>query len=75
LVVDDDHVGQLSSEQRSLIDQEVSTLILESGKRVRNLLEKHRAELERIKDALLEYETLTGDEVKELIKGGKIRQG
>lgn len=68
-------MGQLSSEQRSLIDREVSTLILESGKRVRNLLEKHRAELEQIKDALLEYETLTGDEVKELIKGGKIRQG
>jgi ATP-dependent Zn protease len=68
-------VVRLSAEQRTLIDREVATLIQESGKRVRDLLEKHRAELERIKDALLEYETLTGDELKELIKGRKIRQG
>jgi cell division protease FtsH len=73
--VGEDDESQLSPERRTLIDQEVSSLIEESGKRVRNLLVRHRGELERIKEALMEYETLTGDELKEIINGGKIRQG
>lgn len=63
----------LSPEQRTLIDSEIRDLIDKSTQRVRNLLEKHRRELELIKEALLEYETLSGEELKRIIKGEDIR--
>jgi ATP-dependent Zn protease len=73
--VEDDEVNQLSSEQRTIFDREVRSLIEQSTQRVRGLLETHRSELERIKEALLEYETITGEELKKIIKGEKIRAG
>jgi len=73
--VEDDEINKLSSEQRSIFEQEVRTLIDESSRRVRNLLTSHREELERIKEALLEYETITGEELRKLIRGEKIRAG
>jgi ATP-dependent Zn protease len=66
-------LSQLSPEQRAMFDGEVRSLIEQSTSRVRKLLESHRVELERIKEALLEYETITGEELKKLIKGEKIR--
>ena len=68
-------MSQLSTEQRSLFDGEVRALIEQSTQRVRNLLERHRPELERIKEALLEFETISGEELKRVIKGEKIRAG
>jgi len=65
----------LSPEQRTVLDREVRALIEQSTQRVRNLLEKHRVELERIKDALLEYETISGDELRQIVNGEKIRVG
>jgi len=56
-----------------MFDGEVRSLIEQSTTRVRSLLESHRTELERIKEALLEYETITGDELKKIIRGEKIR--
>jgi len=56
-----------------MFDGEVRSLIEQSTNRVRKLLETHRAELERIKEALLEYETITGEELKKIIKGERIR--
>ena len=63
----------LSTEQRTLIDSEVRSLIDKSTQRVRNLLEKHRKELELMKEALLEHETLSGEELQRVIKGEDIR--
>jgi len=68
-------VSQLSPEQRALLDREVRSLIEQSTQRVRNLLQNHRQELERIKEALLEYETITGEELKKVMNGEKIRRG
>jgi ATP-dependent Zn protease len=73
--VEDDEVNQLSPEQRTIFDREVRSLIEQSTQRVRNLLQIHRAELERIKEGLLEYETVTGEELKRIIRGEKIRAG
>jgi cell division protease FtsH len=50
-------------------------LIDESTQRVRNLLTSNLEKLEKIKDALMEYETVTGDELKKIIEGEKIRSG
>jgi ATP-dependent Zn protease len=72
--VDDDRLSELSGEQRAMFDGEVRSLIEQSTARVRTLLETHRNELERIKDALLEYETVTGDELKQIMKGEKLNR-
>ena len=71
--VEDDELSQLSVEQRTFLDREVRSLIEQSTSRVRALLQAHRTELERIKDALLEYETVTGEELKKIIRGERIR--
>jgi len=71
--VEDDDLSRLSTKERTLFDSEVRSLIEQSTQRVRDLLRNHRLELERIKEALLEFETLTGEELKKIVKGEKIR--
>jgi len=67
-------LSQLSGEQRSVIDREVRSLIEQSTSRVRKLLETHRMDLEHIKEALLEYETVSGGELKQIINGEKLNR-
>ena len=52
-----------------LIDEEVRRLIDEAEATARKILESHRADLETLAAALLEYETLSGDEVEALLRG------
>lgn len=54
------------------IDAEVKRLIDEAYARAYELLTSHRREVELIAKALLEYETLEGSHIKELIETGKI---
>lgn len=63
----------VSPQTREAIDQEVRTILSSSYERARNLLKTNRGALDKIAKGLLEYETLTGDEVKRLMKGKKIR--
>lgn len=47
-----------------------------SNKRVMNLLTTHRDELDKIAQGLMEYETLSADEVKKVLAGQRLdRQG
>ena len=39
---------------------------------VKEIIEKNRDKIENLKDALLKYETLDGEEVKLIIAGGKL---
>ncbi|MCH8214451.1 MAG: ATP-dependent zinc metalloprotease FtsH [Proteobacteria bacterium] len=55
-----------------IIDEEIRGLIDEAGATARAILEEHRDDLETLGEALLEYETLTGDEVKALLRGESI---
>jgi len=52
-----------------LIDEEVRALIDEAYNQAKSILEDNRDCLEAIKEALLKYETITGDEVNALIRG------
>jgi cell division protease FtsH len=54
------------------IDAEVKQLIDTAYERARQLLLKHRAELDFIAKGLLEYETLDGSHIKEIMEHGKI---
>ncbi len=62
----------VSDATAKLIDEEIRRLIDEAGATARTILEEHRDELETLGEALLEYETLTGDEVKAVIRGESI---
>jgi cell division protease FtsH len=51
------------------IDSEVKRLIDQGYADARKILTKRRKDLENLAKALLEFETLTGDEIKDLFKG------
>jgi len=61
----------ISEETARLIDQEVRRLIEEAEGTARTVLTEHLDELHRLAGALLEFETLTGDEIQDLLKGKK----
>ena len=54
------------------IDAEVRRLVSQGYTDARRILTERRDQLEAVAKALLEYETLTGDEIKTLISGGQI---
>jgi len=56
------------------IDLEVKKLVQEGYDIAKHILKKHEAQLHRIAKTLLEKETLTGDELKELAFGKKVKE-
>jgi len=61
----------VSDSTAKIIDDEVRALSEEAENNCRNILEENIEELHIVAKGLLEYETLTGDEIKDLIKGIK----
>ncbi|WP_199554558.1 ATP-dependent zinc metalloprotease FtsH [Sandaracinobacteroides hominis] len=62
----------VSEKTAELIDAEVKRLVVGGYDRAKQLLTDHADELEAVAQALLEYETLTGDEIKAAIEGRAI---
>jgi cell division protease FtsH len=62
----------LSEDTAMKIDAEIRRIVFEQYERAMALLTEHRKELETIGDALLEYETLDGDDIDTLVSGGKL---
>jgi cell division protease FtsH len=54
------------------IDSEVRRIVMECYDRAKSLLLENKATLERIADALVEYETLEADELNVLVQGGSL---
>jgi ATP-dependent Zn protease len=63
-----------SPETQAAIDQEVRRLCQTAYSNARAILTKNRAQLERLAAALLEYETLTNEEIQKVMKGEKLRK-
>ena len=59
----------VSANTKELIEVEVKRFIQEAYDRAHKILSKKKTEWERLAQGLLEYETLTGDEIKRVIKG------
>ncbi len=55
-----------------LIDEEVRRLVDEAEVKATDILVTHRGDLDTVAEALLEYETLSGEEVKSLMAGNAI---
>ena len=53
------------------IDMEIKRLVEEAHVEARKMLEARRSDLETLAKGLLEFETLTGDEIKDLLAGKK----
>jgi len=63
-----------SEETGKLIDGEVKRIVDEALLKAKNILTEKKSDLEKLAKALLEYETLTGDEIKDLLAGKEIRK-
>jgi cell division protease FtsH len=65
----------MSNETAQAIDKEIRRIVEEGYDRAKTVLNEHRNELETLAKALLEYETLSGDEIKTVLAGGSIDRG
>jgi cell division protease FtsH len=65
----------MSNETAQAIDKEIRKVVEDGYARAKHLLDEHRSELESLAQALLEYETLSGDEIKRVITGETIDRG
>ena len=64
----------VSEETNRRIDDEVRKLIDWSESKAREILTTHLEDLHKVSKALLEYETLSGDEVRALLRGENINR-
>lgn len=62
----------MSDETASVVDAETRILVEEGYARAKDILTKNASELETLAQGLLEYETLSGDEITRVLKGEKI---
>jgi ATP-dependent metalloprotease len=64
--------ASLSSQTKQEIEQEVRAIVEGARRRADAILKAKRRELELLKDALMEHETLTRDEILLVMKGEKL---
>jgi cell division protease FtsH len=64
----------MSDETAKKIDSEIRKLVEGGYDRATSLLKKHRKQLNLLAEALLEFETLSGDEITQLLKSGKFER-
>ena len=62
-----------SQETARIIDEEVRRIVDECYAKAKQLLEENEDKLHVMADALLEYETLTADQIDDIMAGGKAR--
>jgi len=65
----------MSDATAEMIDAEVRRLVEEAESKARKIITENRDELEKIAQALLEYESLSGSDVDALLKGEDIVRG
>ena len=66
---------QVSGATAKTIDEEIRKLINEAETRAHEVLKEHEEDLHTVANALLEYETLSGDEVAALLRGEPVVRG
>ena len=68
----------MSNATAQLIDDEIKNIVEGGLERAKHVLSEHIDQLHALAGALLEYETLSGDEIKKLVAGddiGRMDQG
>jgi len=67
--------AQHSEEMQKRIDAKVKEIVDEGYETAKRILTEKRDDLERLAQGLLEYETLTGDEIRKVIEGEPLNRG
>ncbi|MBE6458699.1 MAG: ATP-dependent metallopeptidase FtsH/Yme1/Tma family protein [Alphaproteobacteria bacterium] len=62
----------MSEETARLVDAEIKNLVVTAHEQATLLLKEHEKDWEMLASALMEYETLTGEEIKDLLDGKPI---
>ncbi len=62
----------MSEETAKLVDAEIKSLVVGGYEGAKKLLQEHKEDWEKLSEALMEYETLTGEEIKDLLAGKEI---
>ena len=62
----------MSEETARLIDDEIKRLVTEAHESALKILKDKKDDWEHLAQALIEYETLSGDEIKALLRGEEI---
>ncbi|MFZ1468065.1 MAG: ATP-dependent zinc metalloprotease FtsH [Paracoccaceae bacterium] len=62
----------VSAETKRLIEDEVKAIIDEGYARAKQILDENEVEFEHLAQGLLEYETLTGDQIRKVMAGEKL---
>ena len=62
----------MSEDTARLVDAEIKALVTEGHEKALKLLQEKNEEWERLAQALMEYETLTGEDIDKVIKGEPI---
>ena len=62
----------MSDETAALVDSETKRIVEDAYARAQDILTKHNDELHKLAEALLEYEMLSGDEIKDLLAGKEL---
>lgn len=65
---------EFSENTANLIDLETKRIVEEALVRAKEILAEKRHDLEKLAKSLLEYETLSGEEIKDLLAGKEIRK-
>ena len=70
----EDRDAHISNNLLNLIDEEVKSIVSNALQKAKSVLNEHIAELHAIAANLLEFETLTGEEIADIIAGKKIEK-
>lgn len=62
----------ISEDTLRLIDEEIKKVVFSCYEKAKDILTKRRKDLELIAENLLEFETLTGDEIRDILSGKKL---
>ncbi len=62
----------MSEDTARLVDAEIKSLVMNAYEGATKLLQEHKEDWEKLSEALIEYETLTGEEIKDLLAGKEI---
>ena len=65
----------MSEETAKLVDAEIKSLVMGGYEGAKKLLSEHKEDWEKLSEALIEYETLTGEEIKDILAGKEIAKG
>lgn len=62
----------MSEDTARLVDAEIKSLVVSGYDEAKRILKEKNQEWENVAQALIEYETLTGDEIKQIVNGEKL---